>query len=142
MHKSDDDIKSHEVSGRKGVEPTSTDVVTEISDVVQDHVNDLKNLKKTRIPTVPTTTTPTTTTTTTLKTTTKTDLRVRTTPPTKEPVVNDTTPKTSMLVGVILACILFSVVAFVVFKRLDAIRRRREYRRMNDYLIDGMYNEM
>jgi len=47
----------------------------------------------------------------------------------------------SMVFGVILAMILVSVVLFVGFKRLDAIRRRREYRRMNDFLIDGMYND-
>ena len=61
---------------------------------------------------------------------------------TKEPVVNDTTPKTSLLVGIVFGCLLLSVLMFVGFKRLDAIRRRREYRRMNDFLIDGMYNEM
>merc|ERR1711971_204259 len=61
---------------------------------------------------------------------------------TKEPVVNATTPKTSLLVGIVFGCLLLSVLMFVGFKRLDAIRRRREYRRMNDFLIDGMYNEM
>ena len=54
----------------------------------------------------------------------------------------DSTPATSLLVGVIFGVFLLSVVIFVGFKRLDAIRRRREYRRMNDFLIDGMYNEM
>ena len=118
MHK-DSDSKSHEVTGRKGVEP-STDVVTEMN-----HVQDLQNLKSTTI---------STTTTTAVTTVTKVLL--------KEKTVNDETPKTSLLVGIVLGCILVSVLVFVGFKRLDAIRRRREYRRMNDFLIDGMYNEM
>ncbi|TRY73570.1 hypothetical protein TCAL_01591 [Tigriopus californicus] len=54
----------------------------------------------------------------------------------------DPTPSTSLIVGVFFAVILLSVVGFLGFKRLDAIRRRREYRRMNDFLIDGMYNDM
>ena len=54
----------------------------------------------------------------------------------------NSTSKTSLFVGIFLGGILLSVLIFVGFKRLDAIRRRREYRRMNDFLIDGMYNEM
>jgi len=158
MHKSDDpngQNKTHGVSGRKGVD-ASQDVVTAIS--TDDHENDLNNLKNV----AGTTTTPVTTTQTTptpapkAKTTT---MKITTTfatpssssesivpkveePVTKEPIVNDTTPKTSLLVGIVFGCLLLSVLMFVGFKRLDAIRRRREYRRMNDFLIDGMYNEM
>ena len=47
---------------------------------------------------------------------------------TKEPIVNDNTPRTSLLVGIVFGCLLLSVLMFVGFKRLDAIRRRREYR--------------
>ena len=144
LHKDDENDgtagKSHEVSGRKGVDP-STDVVTEMT---QDHVQDLHNLKE------PTTTTTTTTTTSTTTSTTTTSSTTTGAPEVKsdealdkdKEVVNDNTPRTSLLVGVILGCTLLCVLIFVGFKRLDAIRRRREYRRMNDFLIDGMYNEM
>ena len=124
-----DKSPNHEVSGRKGVDP-STDVVTEMTN---DHVQDLHNLKET------TTTTTTSTTTTSRRTTT---VISEQTVKEEEPVVNDDTPRTSLLVGIILGCTLLCVLIFVGFKRLDAIRRRREYRRMNDFLIDGMYNEM
>jgi len=143
MHKSN---KSHEVSGRKGAD--SQDVVTEMS--TDDHVGDLHNLKN-LVPTIPppittttTTVAPITTKTTTKEPTTVTKSSSSSIAPktTKEPVVNDTTPKTSLLVGIVFGCLLLSVLMFVGFKRLDAIRRRREYRRMNDFLIDGMYNEM
>ena len=49
--------------------------------------------------------------------------------------------RTGLIVGVFFGLILTSVLVFVGLKRLDAIRRRREYRRMNDFLIDGMYND-
>eukprot|EP00093_Oithona_nana_P013708 13708.XXX_865492_864812_1 [CDS] Oithona nana genome sequencing. len=134
LHKDDNDGKgkSHEVSGRKGVDP-STDVVTEMTN---DHVQDLHNLKETTMTSTSTTTT-TTSSTTTGAPEVKSDEALD-----KEEVVNDNTPRTSLLVGVILGCTLLCVLIFVGFKRLDAIRRRREYRRMNDFLIDGMYNEM
>ena len=138
LHKDDEnDGKSHEVSGRKGVDP-STDVVTEMT---QDHVQDLHNLKET---TTTTTTTSTTTSTTTTSSTTTGAPEVKSDEALDKDkeVVNDNTPRTSLLVGVILGCTLLCVLIFVGFKRLDAIRRRREYRRMNDFLIDGMYNEM
>ena len=48
---------------------------------------------------------------------------------------------TGLVVGIIFGMILLGVLVFVGLKRLDAIRRRREYRRMNDFLIDGMYND-
>ena len=128
LHKDED--KSHEVSGRKGVDP-STDVVTEMTN---DHVQDLHNLKQV---TSTTSTTTTTTTATPRTTTVQPQLKIE-----AEKPVNDETPKTSLLVGIILGCTLLCVLIFVGFKRLDAIRRRREYRRMNDFLIDGMYNEM
>ena len=133
LHKDDNDGKgkSHEVSGRKGVDP-STDVVTEMTN---DHVQDLHNLKETTMTSTSTTTT--TTSSTTGAPEVKSDEALD-----KEEVVNDNTPRTSLLVGVILGCTLLCVLIFVGFKRLDAIRRRREYRRMNDFLIDGMYNEM
>ena len=111
--------------------------------MTNDHVQDLHNLKQV-------TTTTTTTTTATPRTTTvkpqpkieveaeKPQLQIEA----EKPVKNDETPKTSLLVGIILGCTLLCVLIFVGFKRLDAIRRRREYRRMNDFLIDGMYNEM
>ncbi len=35
-----------------------------------------------------------------------------------------------------------TVLLFVGLKRIESIRRRREYRRMNDFLIDGMYNDL
>ena len=133
LHKDDNDGKSHEVSGRKGVDP-STDVVTEMTN---DHVQDLHNLKETTMTSTSTSTTTTSSTTTTGAPEVKSDEALD-----KEEVVNDNTPRTSLLVGVILGCTLLCVLIFVGFKRLDAIRRRREYRRMNDFLIDGMYNEM
>jgi hypothetical protein len=46
------------------------------------------------------------------------------------------------LVGVVFAAILLSIVVFLVVKRARAAQRRREYRRMNDFLIDGMYNDL
>jgi len=46
-----------------------------------------------------------------------------------------------LIVGIFFGMILTSVLVFVGLKRVDAIRRRREYRRMNDFLIDGMYND-
>merc|ERR1711983_268604 len=62
LHKDDENdgkaSKSHEVSGRKGVDP-STDVVTEMT---QDHVQDLHNLKEKTTTTMTSTTTSTTTT--------------------------------------------------------------------------------
>jgi len=153
IHKTDD--KSHEVSGRKGAD--SQDIVTEVS--TNDHVEDLNNLKVTNPPPVVTTTTtvapmkttkiPRIKTTTVVKSSSQSPVPKTTEKPSQiivaeeqEPVVNDTTPRTSLLVGIIFGCLLLSVLMFVGFKRLDAIRRRREYRRMNDFLIDGMYNEM
>lgn len=152
MHKTN---KSHEVSGRKGVDP-SQDVATEMS--TDDHVNDLNSLKNSVVTTTPpvttvkttvaaavTTKTPQKVVTTSAKSTSSASTVPKTDKPnmkTKEPVVNDTTPRTSLLVGIVFGCLLLSVLMFVGFKRLDAIRRRREYRRMNDFLIDGMYNEM
>ena len=135
LHKDDNDGKgkSHEVSGRKGVDP-STDVVTEMTN---DHVQDLHNLKETTM-----TSTSTTTTTTSSTTTGAPEVKSDEALDKDKEVVNDNTPRTSLLVGVILGCTLLCVLIFVGFKRLDAIRRRREYRRMNDFLIDGMYNEM
>jgi len=152
LHKTN---KSHEVSGRKGVDP-SQDVATEMSTV--NHQDDLNNLKNSVVTTAPPETTATTTVaavvttkmpqkivTTSFKSTSSASAIPKTERPnlsTKEPVVNDTTPRTSLLVGIVFGCLLLSVLMFVGFKRLDAIRRRREYRRMNDFLIDGMYNEM
>jgi len=153
MHKTN---RSHEVSGRKGVDP-SQDVATEMSTVNhEDDLNDLKKIVETTLPPVttvkkstriprPTTQTTQKIVTSSAKSTiskivTKTEKPIMKT--TKEPVVNDTTPRTSLLVGIVFGCLLLSVLMFVGFKRLDAIRRRREYRRMNDFLIDGMYNEM
>ena len=49
--------------------------------------------------------------------------------------MNDTTPKTSLLVGIVFGCLLLSVLMFVGFKRLDAIRRRREYRLVFGYKV-------
>lgn len=154
IHKTDD--KSHEVSGRKGDD--SQDIVTEVTTNDQ-HVDDLNNLKVTNPPPVVTTTTtvapikttkiPRIKTTTVAKSSSPSPVPKTTEKPSQiivaeeqEPVVNDTTPRTSLLVGIIFGCLLLSVLMFVGFKRLDAIRRRREYRRMNDFLIDGMYNEM
>ena len=57
-----------------------------------------------------------------------------------EPVKEDN-GSTGLIVGIFFGMILTSVLVFVGLKRLDAIRRRREYRRMNDFLIDGMYND-
>jgi len=144
--------KSHEVSGRKGSDP-SQDVATEMSTV--NHEDDLNNLKSAVETTLPPTTTlvaavttkiPQKVVTSSAKSTSSAIPVTKTEKPllktTKEPVVNDTTPKTSLLVGIVFGCLLLSVLMFVGFKRLDAIRRRREYRRMNDFLIDGMYNEM
>lgn len=54
----------------------------------------------------------------------------------------DPTPATSVIVGGVFGAILIAVLLFVGVKRLDAVRRRRNYRRMNDFLIDGMYNDM
>merc|ERR1719266_1569143 len=110
------------------------DVVTENF----DHVDDLNSLKISTVTSAPTTKTSTSTTTTTkITTTTKPEKEVQT----KENL-KDSTSKTSLFVGIVLAGVLLSVLGFVGFKRLDAIRRRREYRRMNDFLIDGMYNEL
>lgn len=153
LHKTN---KSHEVSGRKGVNP-SQDVATEMSTVNhQDELNNLKNsvvttaapvttTVKTTVAEVVTTKIPQKIVTTSSKSTSSASAIPKTERPnltTKEPVVNDTTPRTSLLVGIVFGCLLLSVLMFVGFKRLDAIRRRREYRRMNDFLIDGMYNEM
>jgi hypothetical protein len=49
---------------------------------------------------------------------------------------------TSLVVGLVCALILMTVLLFVGLKRIESIRRRREYRRMNDFLIDGMYNDL
>merc|ERR1712088_1069960 len=119
LHKSDDD--GDHVKGRKGMNP-GVDVVTEAN----VHVEDLNSLKKNS-----------TTVTLAPSTTTTTEKEVQT----KESI-KDSTSKTSLFVGIVLAGVLLSVLGFVGFKRLDAIRRRREYRRMNDFLIDGMYNEL
>jgi len=146
--------KSHEVSGRKGSDP-SQNVATEMSTVNhEDDLNNLKSAVETTLPPVKTTTVvaavttkiPRKIVTSSAKSTSSAIPVTKTEKPllktTKEPVVNDTTPKTSLLVGIVFGCLLLSVLMFVGFKRLDAIRRRREYRRMNDFLIDGMYNEM
>jgi len=146
LHKSDPTNKTHGVSGRKGVD-ASQDVVTEIS--TDDHASDLNNLKTTTPPTTekklkPTPATKAKTSTMKITTTlvTPSSSSESVVSKVEEPIVNDTTPKTSLLVGIVFGCLLLSVLMFVGFKRLDAIRRRREYRRMNDFLIDGMYNEM
>ncbi|CAB4062375.1 unnamed protein product [Lepeophtheirus salmonis] len=52
------------------------------------------------------------------------------------------TSKSSLLAGLIFGSLLSLALGFLIYKRLDSARRRREYRRMNDYLIDGMYNDM
>ena len=49
---------------------------------------------------------------------------------------------TSLVVGLVCALVLMTVLLFVGLKRIESIRRRREYRRMNDFLIDGMYNDL
>jgi len=144
QHKSDDD--GDHVKGRKGMDP-GVDVVTETN----DHVDDLNSLKISTVTSAPTTTKTTTkrtvaTTKTSTSTTTTTKRTTTTTKPEKEVQtkenLKDSTSKTSLFVGIVLAGVLLSVLGFVGFKRLDAIRRRREYRRMNDFLIDGMYNEL
>lgn len=136
LHKTDEDKNEnvHHVKGRIGMDP-GVDVVTETN----DHVDDLNSLK------IETTTSTITTTTTVKKVIPSTKSTTTMSP---EPKVEgddkpiSSTSKTSLVVGIVLGCILLSVLIFVGFKRLDAIRRRREYRRMNDFLIDGMYNEM
>ena len=55
---------------------------------------------------------------------------------------HDPTPSTSLVVGAVLGLLLMSALGFVLYKRLDAMKRRRQYRRMNDFLIDGMYNDL
>jgi len=149
LHKSDD---GDHVKGRKGMNP-GVDVVTEAN----VHVEDLNSLKKnsTTVTLAPSTTTTTTksttkktvaTTKTSISSTSATTKKTKTTKPEKEvqtkESLKDSTSKTSLFVGIVLAGVLLSVLGFVGFKRLDAIRRRREYRRMNDFLIDGMYNEL
>jgi len=147
LHKSDD---GDHVKGRKGMNP-GVDVVTEAN----VHVEDLNSLKKnsTTVTLAPSTTTTTKSTTKKTVATTKTSIssttttkKTKTTKPEKEvqtkESLKDSTSKTSLFVGIVLAGVLLSVLGFVGFKRLDAIRRRREYRRMNDFLIDGMYNEL
>jgi len=148
LHKSDD---GDHVKGRKGMNP-GVDVVTEAN----VHVEDLNSLKKnsTTVTLAPSTTTTTKSTTKKTVATTKTSIsstsattkKIKTTKPEKEvqtkESIKDSTSKTSLFVGIVLAGVLLSVLGFVGFKRLDAIRRRREYRRMNDFLIDGMYNEL
>ncbi len=92
MHKSSPKSKTHEVSGRKGMDP-SVDQVTEMS---TDHVQDLKSLQKTDTTTTvaatvkPSSTTATTTLSSKPLTTSKSDVR-------KEEIVTDNTPKTSLL---------------------------------------------
>lgn len=54
----------------------------------------------------------------------------------------DNTPNASLLVGLIFGLMLLSVIGFLVYRKADAARRRREYQRMNDFLIDGMYNDL
>jgi len=49
---------------------------------------------------------------------------------------------TSLVVGLVFGLVLMTVLFFVGLKRIESIRRRREYRRMNDFLIDGMYNDL
>jgi len=147
LHKSDD---GDHVKGRKGMNP-GVDVVTEAN----VHVEDLNSLKKnsTTVTLAPSTTTTTKSTTKKTVATTKTSIssttttkKTKTTKSEKEvqtkESLKDSTSKTSLFVGIVLAGVLLSVLGFVGFKRLDAIRRRREYRRMNDFLIDGMYNEL
>ena len=59
----------------------------------------------------------------------------------KEVVNEQDDGSAGLIVGIFFGMILTSVLVFVGLKRVDAIRRRREYRRMNDFLIDGMYND-
>lgn len=137
---------------KKGVEDDDVDVPADVSTEDNKHVNDLNKLLMTTSQTVtePPTKPETVTTEPLLKpetvTTESSKPETVTTESSKakatQETVNDTTPNTSLLVGVVFGCILLSVVVFVGFKRLDAIRRRREYARMNDFLIDGMYNEL
>jgi len=55
--------------------------------------------------------------------------------------VKEDNGSSGLIVGIFFGIVLTAVLVFVGLKRLDAIRRRREYRRMNDFLIDGMYND-
>ncbi len=55
---------------------------------------------------------------------------------------SDPTPETSLVVGLVFGAILLVVLGLVAYQRLGAAKRRREYRRMNDFLIDGMYNDL
>eukprot|EP00096_Caligus_rogercresseyi_P009760 TRINITY_DN3372_c0_g1_i1.p1 TRINITY_DN3372_c0_g1~~TRINITY_DN3372_c0_g1_i1.p1 ORF type:complete len:239 (+),score=70.83 TRINITY_DN3372_c0_g1_i1:192-908(+) len=55
---------------------------------------------------------------------------------------SNTTNKSSLYAGLVLGSILSMALGFLIYKRIDSARRRREYRRMNDYLIDGMYNDI
>ena len=105
------------------------DVVTENF----DHVDDLNSLKISTVTSAPTTTKTTTkrtvaTTKTSTSTTTTTKRTTTTTKPEKEVQkkenLKDSTSKTSLFVGIVLAGVLLSVLGFVGFKRLDAIRRR------------------
>jgi len=59
----------------------------------------------------------------------------------KSEPIKENNGSTGLIVGIFFGMVLTSVLVFVGLKRLDAIRRRREYRRMNDFLIDGMYND-
>ena len=107
------------------------DVVTEAN----VHVEDLNSLKKnsTTVTLAPSTTTTKSTTKKTVATT-KTSIsstttkKPKTTKPEKEvqtkESLKDSTSKTSLFVGIVLAGVLLSVLGFVGFKRLDAIRRR------------------
>ena len=54
---------------------------------------------------------------------------------------NERNGSAGLIVGIFFGMVLTAVLVFVGLKRLDAVRRRREYRRMNDFLIDGMYND-
>ena len=114
------------------------DVVTEKN----EHVEDLNSLKiSTTVTSAPSTTTTKTTTKKTVATT-KTSISSSTTTTTKRTTtttttttkpekevqtkesLKDSTSKTSLFVGIVLAGVLLSVLGFVGFKRLDAIRRR------------------
>ena len=109
------------------------DVVTEAN----VHVEDLNSLKKnsTTVTLAPSTTTTKSTTKKTVATT-KTSIsstsattkKTKTTKPEKEvqtkESLKDSTSKTSLFVGIVLAGVLLSVLGFVGFKRIDAIRRR------------------
>ena len=110
------------------------DVVTEAN----VHVEDLNSLKKnsTTVTLAPSTTTTINSTTKKTVATTKTSIsstsattkKTKTTKPEKEvqtkESLKDSTSKTSLFVGIVLAGVLLSVLGFVGFKRLDAIRRR------------------